>query len=95
MDGEQGTSEGQWQLIIAALQTGQAKMSVTAGVVMYWDHIQKLGVRAVHARALRIRGFSGEIVGAKASLRMPAVSKVDTPGAKVWCISDETSFLWT
>ena len=78
-----------------ALSTGQAKMSVTAGVIMYRECIQKLGARAVCAQVLGIGGFSGESVGRKASLKMPAVSNVDAPGAQVWCVSHETSLLWS
>ena len=94
MDGENGTSGGQWQQVIAALQTGQAKMSVAAGVVMYQECIQKLRARAIRAQALGIEGFNGESMGGKASFKMPAVSNVDAPEAQVWCVSHETSFLW-
>ena len=77
-----------------ALSTGQAKMNVTAGVVMYQECIQKLRARAIRAQALGIEGFNGESMGGKASFKMPAVSNVDAPEAQVWCVSHETSFLW-
>ena len=92
--GKEGTSGGHRQQVIAALQTGQAKMSVAAGVALYQEHTQKLGARAIHAQALGIGLFSVESVGGKPSLKMPAVSKADSPGAQVWCVSHGTSFLW-
>lgn len=58
-------------------------MSVTAGVVMYWERIQKLGARVLCAQALRIGGFSGENVSGKASLKMPTVINVGAPAAQV------------
>lgn len=83
------------QQVIAALQTGQAKVSVAAGVVMDQEHIQKLEARALRAQALGMGGFSGESVGGKPSLKMPAVSSIDAPGAQEWCVSHETAFLWS
>lgn len=41
--GENGTHGGQWQQAIAALSSGQGKMSVTAVVVMYRECINNLG----------------------------------------------------
>lgn len=70
-------------------------MSVTARVILHREHIQKLGARAVCAQALRIEGFSGESVSGKVNLKMPAVSNVDAPGSQAWCVSRETSLLWS
>lgn len=53
------------------------------------------GSRAVHAQTLGIGGFSGGGVGGKARLEMPAVSNADASGARVCCISHETSFPWS
>lgn len=59
-----------------------------------WMYKQS-GSRAVHAQTLGIGGFSGGGVGGKARLEMPAVSNADASGARVCCISHETSFPWS
>lgn len=40
---EKGTHEGWWQQVIAAISSGQGKMSVTVVLVIYCEYIKNLG----------------------------------------------------